>query len=196
MGMSDLRGHLSDLRAAQDRRRDKRIEANATADVSSLVELAKLRHRQSEEAKAKDLAAKRDRREALRSEYFRRITDRALAELPALLAQEWDLPDGHAFIQDLRWELVTDCFESATFAQEPSGAISVEVDHGNRLEEVFETVIDGRRVRAQFSRPTSDLPSTVHMQGVTKYGSRGLRGLADLGEFLSDPDTKIESSTE
>lgn len=194
--MNDLRGHLADLRARETEREGERIAANTNVEVSSLADLARLRHREAEQARAADLAAQRERREALRLEYLRHLTQRGLRDLPGLLAKEWDLPVEHEFIQSLSWELVTDSFDDATFTEDSEGAISVEAGYGKRLEEVFETVIDGRRVQAQLFRSGGDTPPTLVLQGVAGPSSRGLRGLTGLGEFLDDPETKAGPSPE
>ncbi|MDN5746809.1 MAG: hypothetical protein L0H31_17085 [Nocardioidaceae bacterium] len=186
--MSDVRGHLSDLQAIQSKKKARRVEANASTDAKSLAELACRRYQEKEQAKADELAAHQAEQEALRTEYLSRVSARGLDALPRLLAEKWDLPEEHSFVTTLDWELMTGCYIGATFTETPDGGIESQAAPDKRLEEVYETTIEGRRIQARV-QPINDRDSMVTVSGVIEHGSRGLQDLVALGEFLSDPTT-------
>lgn len=184
--MSELRGHLSDLLAMKAEEKAERVEENTNSTASSLAELARKRYREDKEVKVAAAAAEQAKHDELRAEYVRRVTERAMTELPRLLADKWELPEGHPFVTELRWEFLDGSYAGATFTETPDGAIEVEAAPGMHLDETFQTMIEGRRVQASFHGRGAS-PATVIISGVTGHTSRGLNDLVALGEFLSGP---------
>lgn len=193
--MSDLRGTFAQLRTREAAAKASRVEANASAQASTLGELARQRFQEDEEAKRAEAAARQQAHEELREEYLRGVAERGLEQLPHLVADKWDLPEGHPFVTDLQWSLVTAPFAGAKFSEGPDGAIRVDAGAGpdaGRLEETFETRIEGRCIRATLMKPGGAV-SGVQIRGHDGAASEGLGSLTDLGRFLSAAPTGGDS---
>lgn len=193
--MSELRERLSNILATQAEGRAERVEANASTDARSLADLARRRYRETEQAKTDAAADKQAQQDTLRAEFLRRVAARGMVELPGLLAEKWELPQEHPFITDLDWQLVDESYVGATFTEEGDGAIEVQAAPGKRLDEVYETTIEGHRIRATVSR-ANDVPPMLLVSGLTRDTSLGLMDLAALGEFLLEPEETDTTPTE
>lgn len=136
--MGAISEHFNSLSDAHERERQRRIALNTSAGASSLADLAILRHKESQQHQAEKMAEAAAAHSALRADYLRQKAERGQAELPGLIAQLWDLPVDHPFINTLEWAFVMDGWQDALY-ESVDGKVRVTPMHGTKLTETYET---------------------------------------------------------